>query len=213
MTLLEALRAQTERGERGETARQRIAAAWAADPTHLLGLLTHEAHTVRTLTADALGRVGDRRAVGPLVAQLAGADAAEVGHIAEALAAIGARHPASLTESLPALTPYLTADDMWLRVAVGEALAHLAGQQPRAAEAAVPGMLAGLLLAERQAAYDLTMNALIGMGSPAIPPLVAQLEADDTHIQQQAAYILEQLARAHPAHAEHISAALAAWRG
>jgi len=147
----------------------------------LITALKDEDRSVRSSASEALGRLGDPRAVEPLIAALKDKDAGVRGSVAWALAQLGDER------AVEPLRGALRDDDGKVLSNVAFALAGLLGDE-RAVEPLLTatenlGDFEGLVL----------LGMLMGIGPPAVEPLIAALKQEDKRVRDLAAHVLVEL--------------------
>ena len=175
----------------------------------LFASLSHQKFTVRWTTADRLGKIGDRRAVDPLVVALQDPHWLVRLHAAKALGRIGdSRAISSLIDALHDQNPSvrrratvalgrfdneravqnlivaLDDPDKWVRAYAVESLAkHV-----------TPPIVVLIASAVRDPASDVSwaaVAALVGIGAPAVEPVLALLSDADEEVRRRAIGVLE----------------------
>jgi HEAT repeat protein len=142
----------------------------------IISALGHEKSRVRADAAKALGELGHGDAVEPLIAALKDKDSQVVNNAALALGQIGDRR------AFEPLVATFKDCDYWVAESVAKALGELG--DPRAIEPLIDALATGKY-------YFAIKKALVALGPPAAPPLVALLADEKTNDRLQVFGVLQ----------------------
>ena len=181
------LKTMNREGEEGKNAQLALRQIWDDSPDALLAILRDGEPLLRARAADALGLVGDKRAVPALMTILEGdriggeADGATRGRIANALGQIGDWRA---TEPLLQL---LADENLWLRWAAADALGHLGDP------AALDPLFELWATTNQPAILDVVRGALLRIGKGNTHELANRLHHPIEAVQAETRSILEEI--------------------